>query len=105
MTAGELFALQRYVSALGSGQDSLYWIGYSYSGGSFSSVDGSTAPSVITDNIASGVTPADGVCLAIRVSDGVFIGTQCTSTTLTGHICQYTVSSKSQIEVYNFMYN
>ena len=90
-SSGELFVLRGYVRALGE-QGAVFWVGYQYNGSILQSVvDGSSAPNIVTSNIASnGVSGTNGICLGLR-QDGMFVNTDCTTTL--GYVCVYTITS------------
>ena len=94
----ELFVLRGYVRALGQ-QSAVFWVGYRYSGSNLQSViDNTSAPNIVTSNIASnGIAGIGGVCLGLR-QDGMFVNTLCTTTL--GYVCVYTITS-----MYSFIHS
>lgn len=67
------------------------WIGYEYTGSVLQTIDGIVAPSLVTSVInANNISPANGVCVAIR-KDGSLVNELC-STGLNGYMCQYTTT-------------
>lgn len=72
-TEDELRAARRYSSAQAGTMD--FWVGYSYSSGSFQESDGTPASPVVNSSVAGG--RANGNCLILR-RDGSLEGQSCT---------------------------
>lgn len=95
-TSGQLSALRGYVRSLGSAGGQ-YWIGYQYtSGNTLIGVDGSPAPSLITNELIN--EGADGLCTSILRNTSL-INEDC-NTNINGYICQFTTTCKLYTSVY-----
>ena len=90
-TAGGLYTLRNYVTALGT-EDAYYWIGYQYSNSQLQSVNGSNANSVIINDITdNGVLGNTGICLALG-TNGDLVNTNCDEAL--GSVCLYMLTGR-----------